>query len=621
YESTLVKQTFGQPWLDPSDWKFKPKASQIEKEVSKPQHKVSFREAAVGIKLGLQLKHDLRDRQLVRVLNGACLDRELSENLASLLLHCEPPPPAPPRSPRSPFPRALPSKTSHESIAEKMAKQEPFSYSGGLHDSNGTRHTKELSLLNDGRGVTLEAYKKSAHKDKDQAEADVDEELDIRQDVEQGTKTRDDMLSSSYDYYDSDDLEAESIFQKALLDFTFRTEAVGQDELDEMTSGLMSGLKSWLSFGSSMAPSGGSFEADNQMASFLTTTQAALEMKRKGSNIYSLKTDDRLTKKAEEQAAKIAGEFCAWLRNLPKGTSDTVNTIPEDHIRALFDIGQAANPTKSKLAEGLMSWARFGQMAGPKDALASIASQQMSKQKFKKGVDNRKKYRRTSKRPKNLDGTLTGQKANSTTPQITGSNQSRSQWSNKGPILDQGTRQKRRQQYAGHVWHVHPTLWNKRLQQILQEHQHESSIEAVLASTIPAQQRPLVSSMERSNVNEILSSTSMNSESGAATGTKTTEENYGRAGIGTIGESPRLPRKSSKHQLTQNGRMVNGRQSSLKHRKGPDMEATDEEYNRWEENRRIAQLSSSKAFAEFLAKRSNYQLPPFLRDILPANDK
>lgn len=55
-----------------------------------------------------------------------------------------------------------------------------------------------------------------------------------------------------------------------------------------------------------MAPSGGSFEADNQMASFLTTTQAALEMKKKGSNIYSLKTDDRLTKKAEEQAAKVS---------------------------------------------------------------------------------------------------------------------------------------------------------------------------------------------------------------------------------------------------------------------------------------------------------------------------
>lgn len=82
------------------------------------------------------------------------------------------------------------------------------------------------------------------------------------------------------------------------------------------------------------------------------------------------------------------------------------------------------------------------------------------------------------------------QTAPRTSTPIAGSgNQSRSQWSNKGPTLDRETRQKRRQQYAGHVWHVHPTLWNERLQQILREHQFESSIEAVLASTIPAQQR------------------------------------------------------------------------------------------------------------------------------------
>ena len=72
--------------------------------------------------------------------------------------------------------------------------------------------------------------------------------------------------------------------------------------------------------------------------------------------------DDRLTKKAEEQAAKISGEFCGWLRDLPAGFDDTVNTLPDSHIRALFATGggNTVNPQKSKVAEGLKSWAKFG---------------------------------------------------------------------------------------------------------------------------------------------------------------------------------------------------------------------------------------------------------------------
>ncbi len=49
-----------------------------------------------------------------------------------------------------------------------------------------------------------------------------------------------------------------------------------------------------------------------------------------------------------------------WLRDLPPGDDDTVNTTPEEHVRALFDTGQAANTAKSKVAEGLKSWAAFG---------------------------------------------------------------------------------------------------------------------------------------------------------------------------------------------------------------------------------------------------------------------
>ena len=40
---------------------------------------------------------------------------------------------------------------------------------------------------------------------------------------------------------------------------------------------------------------------------------------------------------------QIATDFCSWLRDLPNGEDDTVNTMPEEHIRALFDTGQAAN--------------------------------------------------------------------------------------------------------------------------------------------------------------------------------------------------------------------------------------------------------------------------------------
>ncbi len=68
-----------------------------------------------------------------------------------------------------------------------------------------------------------------------------------------------------------------------------------------------------------------------------------------------------------------------WLRELPRGEDDSVNTTPEEHIRALFDTGQAANTSKSKVAEGLRSWAKFGsQIAGPKtDKLAQITQLQV----------------------------------------------------------------------------------------------------------------------------------------------------------------------------------------------------------------------------------------------------
>jgi amino acid transporter len=77
---------------------------------------------------------------------------------------------------------------------------------------------------------------------------------------------------------------------------------------------------------------------------------------------------------------QIAGDFCAWLRQLPEGEWNTLNELPEEHVRALFATGQCAtNPARSKLAEGLKSWAAFGlQVSGGKaEEIAAIARQQV----------------------------------------------------------------------------------------------------------------------------------------------------------------------------------------------------------------------------------------------------
>jgi len=43
---------------------------------------------------------------------------------------------------------------------------------------------------------------------------------------------------------------------------------------------------------------------------------------------------------------QIASDFCAWLRELPRGADETVNTTPESYVRSLFETGsgQVVNP-------------------------------------------------------------------------------------------------------------------------------------------------------------------------------------------------------------------------------------------------------------------------------------
>ena len=44
---------------------------------------------------------------------------------------------------------------------------------------------------------------------------------------------------------------------------------------------------------------------------------------------------------------QISSEFCMWLRNLPAGEDPTVNSLPQEYVRALFDTeSQRGLPTE-----------------------------------------------------------------------------------------------------------------------------------------------------------------------------------------------------------------------------------------------------------------------------------
>ena len=69
------------------------------------------------------------------------------------------------------------------------------------------------------------------------------------------------------------------------------------------------------------------------------------------------KSDDKLTRKAEEQVSNITKDFCNWLKELPRGDDNTVNNISPDKIRELFDITQVTKPSsQSKVVAGLRAW-------------------------------------------------------------------------------------------------------------------------------------------------------------------------------------------------------------------------------------------------------------------------
>ncbi|CAB4055050.1 unnamed protein product [Lepeophtheirus salmonis] len=216
------------------------------------------------------------------------------------------------------------------------------------------------------------------------------------------------------------------------------------DELDEgegieeiASSGLLTGLKSWLNFGSSVVQNTMA-DTEQKKIYLMGVIEPGDENNIVKTSKGPAKSDDKLTRKAEERTSRITSEFCAWLRSLPIGDDDSINNTPESQIKALFDTAQSANPNKSKLAEGLKFWAKFGEQATgasllmndtrtkpeikknkwatvlPKQILrktntkdiAYIASSQIAKKKFKKKykIVKRKRILKQRKIDQELEG-------------------------------------------------------------------------------------------------------------------------------------------------------------------------------------------------------------------------
>ena len=111
----------------------------------------------------------------------------------------------------------------------------------------------------------------------------------------------------------------------------------GEEEEEGESPGVMGGLQSWLGFAGSL----GGNEVTN--LSSVNINQVKRPWLR-----HEKSNEEGMSKKAEEHMAKIAGDFCTWLRGLP-GEDKTVNKLTESHLRSLFDTGQ--DKSRSVLAE------------------------------------------------------------------------------------------------------------------------------------------------------------------------------------------------------------------------------------------------------------------------------
>ncbi|XP_023323755.1 uncharacterized protein LOC111697851 isoform X2 [Eurytemora carolleeae] len=133
---------------------------------------------------------------------------------------------------------------------------------------------------------------------------------------------------------------------------------------------------------------------------------------------------------------RIAGEFCSWLRELP-GEDRTVNNIGEAHLRGLFDTAQSSNPGRTKLAEGLRAWAKFGATVtgGGGPGIAETVLPLINQKRFAEKILGRK------------TGSLSSRKAE------TGGGARKLKRRKE-------SKRSRRLQYG--IWYLHPQKWQER---------------------------------------------------------------------------------------------------------------------------------------------------------------
>ena len=247
----------------------------------------------------------------------------------------------------------------------------------------------------------------------------VEEENDDEEDY--GSDVFDDDIVEEFDLEDLED---------AFDNFLYKLDNLDPEDLDEITSGVKSGLKSWLTFGASMSGSKGNVDksitesesghgpGSRLRVMFRSTTEDVPKYDEEMGPEVNIKSnrssraakalaelnrgDDRLTRKAEEKVAKITGDFCNWLQALPKGEDQTVNNIPPEKIKSLFDSTNSSKLATSKVVEGLRAWAKFGaEISGATNSsIFSIAKSQLTKSKVTRGFFGHKSKMKKEKERK-----------------------------------------------------------------------------------------------------------------------------------------------------------------------------------------------------------------------------
>ena len=223
------------------------------------------------------------------------------------------------------------------------------------------------------------------------------------------------------DPFDEDfiaDLDPEDL-EWAFERFLYKLDNIDPEDLDDIKSGLKTGLQSWLQFGASMASQAKGTTSMGRDKALSTTVETTRNPKIKtlyrgstqeGSFVMEdvladlggkppkshkratkalaqiNKGDDKLTRRAEEKVSKITGDFCSWLKELPQGEDQTVNNISPEKIRNLFDSTNVSKSGSSKVVEGLRSWAKFGMdiSGAANSSILSLAKTEMSKMRAKK---------------------------------------------------------------------------------------------------------------------------------------------------------------------------------------------------------------------------------------------